>query len=83
MLFCFCMVIVYSTINFMCLDMILYKWSFGWFSNLGSLSLSLSLSSAALLLDTFQKREPKFMMPHIVWYPLILLKVIKKQCIQV
>jgi hypothetical protein len=36
-----------------------------------------------LLHDTFQKRKPKFMMPHKVWYPPTLLKVVKKQGIQV
>jgi hypothetical protein len=36
-----------------------------------------------LLHDTFQKRKPKFMMPHMVWYPPTLLKVVKKQGIQV
>jgi len=36
-----------------------------------------------LLHDTFQKRKPKFMMPHMVWYPPTLLKVVKKQGILV
>jgi hypothetical protein len=35
-----------------------------------------------LLHYTFMKRKPTFMMPHMVWYPSTLLKVVKMQGIQ-
>ena len=59
-------------------------WGISFLLTLNPKGLALQLIlSIALILSCTKKRKPKFMMPHMVWYPPTLLKVVKKQGIQV